>query len=150
MGENGRDNKDESFWSKHSLSGLRKKIHRRENLMLKRRALVASALGILIWTLHLNATPQTTIDYPGGYRQWTHVKSALVGPQSPSFPRYGGLHHIYANEKALEGYRGGQFQDGSVIVFDLLEVQEKAGVTAEAGRRFIDVMVKDSKRFTET
>jgi hypothetical protein len=118
--------------------------------MLKKPALVASVFGILLWTLHLHATPQEVVEYPGGYRGWAHVKSALVGPQSPSFQRYGGLHHIYANEKAMEGYRTGQFQDGSVIVFDLLEVQEKAGVTGEAARRFIDVMVKDGKRFAAT
>jgi hypothetical protein len=118
--------------------------------MLKKSALVAAVFGILLWTLHLNATPQEVIEYPGGYRSWAHVKSALIGPQSASFQRYGGLHHIYANEKAMEGYRTGQFQNGSVIVFDLLEVQEKAGVTAEGARRFIDVMVKDDKRFAAT
>lgn len=119
--------------------------------MIKKGALIALALtGILFLSSYLSADPADTVVYPSGYRQWTHVKSALVGPQSPIFARYGGLHHIYANDKALEGYRTGQFQDGSVIVFDLLEVRESTGVTAEGTRRFIDVMAKDSKRFAET
>ena len=88
--------------------------------------------------------------YPQNYRQWVHIKSGLVGPQSPIYARYGGLHHIYANDKAMEGYRTGHFPDGAVIVFDLLEVQENAGVTTESARRFIDVMTKDSKLHAET
>ena len=91
-----------------------------------------------------------TIPYPAGYRQWAHVKSALIGPQSPSFESFGGLHHIYANEKAMEGYRTGRFPDGSVIVFDLLETRESQGVTTEGPRLRIGVMVKESKRYAET
>jgi hypothetical protein len=78
------------------------------------------------------------------------VKSALISPQSPFFESFGGLHHIYANEKAMEGYRTGRFPDGSVIVFDLLETQEKEGVTTEGPRLRIGVMVKDSKRYAGT
>src|SRR5688572_14163523 len=120
-------------------------------MRIKRAALILlSMVGILIWAAYLQAEPNTTIAYPLGYRKWVHVKSALVGPQSPIYKRYGGLHHIYANEKAVEGYRTGMFQDGSVIVFDVLETQETAGTTAEGTRRFIDVMAKDSQRFAET
>ncbi|MEW6736774.1 MAG: cytochrome P460 family protein, partial [Acidobacteriota bacterium] len=78
---------------------------------------------------------------------WVHVKSALVGPQNPAFEHSGGIHHIYANEKAMEGYRTGQFPDGSIIVADFLQTQESAGITSEGARRRIDVMVKDSKRY---
>ena len=123
----------------------------RIKVMIKRGTLIALAtIGILTWGSSLYADPNNTVAYPSGYRKWAHVKSALVGPASPSFARYGGLHHIYANEKAMEGYRTGQFEDGSVIVFDLLEVRESAGVTAEGSRRFIDVIAKDSKRFAQT
>lgn len=73
-----------------------------------------------------------------------------MGPQSPFFARVGGLHHIYANEKAMEGYRTGRFPEGSVLVFDVFETQEAAGATLEGPRRFIDVMQKDSKRFAAT
>jgi len=100
--------------------------------------------------LHQGAVPGDPVVYPQGYRNWVHVKSALVGPQSPFFERVGGLHHIYANEKAMEGYRTGRFPDGSLLVFDLLETRESAGATAEGPRRFIDVMEKDSQRFAAT
>jgi hypothetical protein len=90
-----------------------------------------------------------TVKYPEGFRRWVHVKSAFIGPESPN-KKYGGLHHIYANDKALEGFKTGKFHDGAVIVFDLLETQTKDGVTAEGARRFIDVMRKDSRDFVET
>ena len=104
--------------------------------------LVSVAYG---WT-----TPNPVVPYPSSYREWTHVKSALIDPRSPTAGRYGGLHHIYANQKAMEGYRTGKFPDGSVIVFDLFETRENAGVTAEGPRKFIDVMAKDSKRYADT
>ena len=59
--------------------------------------------------------------YPEGYRQWTHVSSTYIGPQSAAFEKNGGLHHIYANKQAVEGYRTGRFPEGSVIVADFLE-----------------------------
>lgn len=91
-----------------------------------------------------------TVAYPEGYRRWVHVKSGLVGPESPAHKKYGGLHHIYANDKALKGFKTGKFPDGAVIVFDLLETQTKNGVTTEGARRFIDVMQKDSRNFAKT
>jgi hypothetical protein len=120
-------------------------------MMMKRAALLAFVTAaILSHASSLPARSDNQIAYPAGYRQWAHVKSALIGPASPLYKRYGGLHHIYANEKALQGYRGGRFEDGSVIVFDVLETQEATGITSEGARRFIDVMVKDSQRFADT
>jgi hypothetical protein len=74
----------------------------------------------------------------------------LVGPQSPAFATEGGIHHIYANDKALEGYDSGKFLDGSVIVYDLLETKEVAGNTIEGRTRRVDVMIKHSERYVST
>ena len=74
-----------------------------------------------------------------------------MGPTNPSFATNGGLHHFYANAKALEGYRSGSFPDGAILIDDLLEAKEgAAGVTAEGGRRRLAVMVKDNARFADT
>ena len=119
--------------------------------MIKKAALIALAtVVILAWALNMRAATDGVIAYPLGYRDWTRVKSATVDPKSPAAGRYGGLHHIYANEKAMEGYRTGQFPDGSVIVFDLLETRDSSGTTAEGPRKFIDVMVKDNQQYAET
>jgi hypothetical protein len=79
-----------------------------------------------------------------------HVKSTLVGPASPAFASNGGIHHFYANEKALEGYRTGTFPDGSVLVDDGVEAKESAGVTSDGTRRRVAVMVKEAQRYAET
>jgi hypothetical protein len=119
--------------------------------MIQRIASLSLVIIVLMISVgFLLAKPNDAVSYPTGYRQWVHVKSAYIGPQSPAFADNGGLHHIYANEKAMEGYRSGRFSDGSVIVADFLENQESAGVATEGKRRRIDVMVKDSGRFAET
>ena len=113
-------------------------------------ALTLVAIGSLTLGVKQWAQSDSQVAYPSNYRNWVHVRSALVDPNSPKAGRYGGLHHIYANEKAMEGYRTGQFPDGSVIVFDLLETQETSGTTLEGPRKFIDVMTKEGKRYAET
>ena len=105
---------------------------------------------MLVSSLYLWAKPEGVIVYPAGFRDWNHVRSALIGPASPAYKEYGGLHHIYANAKAMEGYRGGKFPDGSVLVFDLFEAKEHHGTTIEGRRKFIDMMVRDGKRFADT
>jgi hypothetical protein len=114
-------------------------------MFIKYVALICATFFVLVAVSFSQLT--TAVDYPEGYRHWTHVKSELIGPDSPAHKRFGGLHHIYANDKAMEGYESGKFPDGSVLIFDLLEVQIKDGVTTEGARRFVDVMQKDSKKF---
>jgi hypothetical protein len=90
------------------------------------------------------------VPYPDGFRQWRHVKSALINPDSPAYPHFGGIHHIYANDKAIRGYETGRFADGSVLVFDVLAVETAKGATVERERRLVDVMHKDTTRFAAT
>ena len=90
------------------------------------------------------------VAYPDGYRAWTHVKSALVGPGHRRFETVGGFQHIYANPRAMEGYRTRVFPEGSVVVVDWLELRDNAGAFDEGPRRQLDVMIKDSLRFAKT
>jgi len=106
---------------------------------------VISAAGFSLWAQHDDIAP-----FPKEFRKWAHVKSVLVGPQSAAFATEGGIHHIYANDKALEGYESGKFPDGSVIVYDLLETKEIAGNTVEGSTRRVDVMVKQSELYRTT
>lgn len=93
---------------------------------------------------------ENEIPYPEGYRYWVHIKTTLVGPESPSFKLNGGYHHIYANEKAMQGYTSGHFPEGAVIVFDVLGIKQQNGNMLEDSRAHIDVMVKDSLKFAGT
>src|SRR4030095_3193602 len=118
-----------------------------------RRRMIFLALAatlIVTWSLSLWAMPNDAVPYPAGYRRWARVMSGLIGPQSPAFALNGGIHHIYANEKAMEGYRTGRFPDGSVLVADFLETRERAGITTEGPRQSRDVMLKAGRRYPET
>jgi len=120
-------------------------------MILRRTAIGMIGFACLACCIHAFAEPDgTAVPFPTEYRKWVHVKTTLVGPQHASFARNGGIHHFYANEKAMEGYRTGKFPDGSVLIDDLLEVKESAGVTSEGSRRRVAVMVKDSQRYRET
>jgi len=100
----------------------------------------------------LAALPAAAADvaYPEGYRDWHHVKSMVIQPGHALFDAFGGIHHIYANRKAMEGYRSGRFADGSVIVFDLLEAPSAGGAVTEGARKVVGVMARDAKRFAAT
>jgi hypothetical protein len=111
--------------------------------------LLAMATIALCW-MPASGGPGGAIAFPHDYRGWTHVKSALVGSESSLFATEGGIHHIYANSAAMEGCRTGKFPDGAMIVYDLLETVETRGLTVEGTRRRVDVMVKDSHRFSES
>lgn len=92
-------------------------------------------------TILFAQTPKP-VPYPEGFRNWTHVKTGF-GPQE-------GIHNIYANEKAMEGFRTGRFVNGSVFVFDVLDTETKSGVVSVGERRVVDVMHKDGGRFVKT
>lgn len=98
-----------------------------------------------------NSPASDEVLYPAGYRNWPHVKSMILQPGHQLYGAFGGLHHIYANDKALEGYKnGGTFPDGSVIVFDLLETVEADNAITEGKRKVVGVMQKNSELFAET
>lgn len=118
---------------------------RRVPVVLALLALLASSAGRKAVSSEADAVP-----YPEGFRRWAHVKSQLVAPDTPGVGRYGGLHHVYANALAMQGYETGTFPDGAVIAFDLLEARADKGVTDEGPRKFTDVMHKDSRRFAST
>ncbi len=90
------------------------------------------------------------VAYPKGYRNWSHVKSMVIQQGHALFESFGGIHHIYANPKAMEGYRSGKFPDGAIIVFDLLEAKEADHAIVEGRRKVLGVMQKDRKRFAQT
>jgi hypothetical protein len=117
---------------------------------VRKAIMMFSPIAVLAVSFTLSAQTDETPIFPKEFRRWAHVKSVLVGPQSIAFGTEGGIHHIYANGKALEGYDSGKFPDGSVIVYDLLETKDVAGNTIEGQTRRVDVMVKQSERDAST
>jgi len=117
---------------------------------MRKTILMLLPMVVVIVSFALSAQTDDTPSFPKEFRKWAHVKTVLVGPQSAAFATEGGIHHIYANDKALEGYDSGKFPDGSVIVYDLLETKEVAGNSIEGQTRRVDVMVKQSDRYAST
>jgi hypothetical protein len=90
------------------------------------------------------------VPYPANYRNWTHVKSMVIEPGHALHASFGGIHHLYANDKALQGYRTGKFPDGAVIVFDLLEANSADHAVTEGKRKVVGVMQRDAAKYAAT
>ncbi|MES9817854.1 MAG: cytochrome P460 family protein [Candidatus Thiodiazotropha sp.] len=104
-----------------------------------------------LWvTASVALATESKVPYPTDYRNWHHVKSMVIEEGHPLFNAFGGIHHIYANDKALEGYRKGLFPDGAVIIFDLLDTVRTDNTVTESRRKVLGVMHKDSTKFTAT
>ncbi len=116
-------------------------------------SLLALVCVLLVAALVENTAAQSGgLNYPEGYRSWTHVKSMLIHSKDhPLYDPFGGLHHVYVNDKGLKALKEGKaYPDGSVLVFDLYDVQEQEGAYVVADRKFIGLMVKDSKKYKDT
>ena len=112
------------------------------------KSLAVAALSLTA-TLALAADPPP-VPYPDSYRTWTHVKSMAINPGHALYDAFGGIHHLYANPKAMQGYRSGKFADGAVIAFDLLEARAADNTVQEGARKVLGVMRKDAKRYAIT
>ncbi|MBV2132865.1 cytochrome P460 family protein [Pseudomonas sp. MAP12] len=112
------------------------------------KPLLLALLAVLPASAVLAADPE--VPYPTGYRYWHHVKSMVIEQGHPQFDGFGGIHHIYANASALEGYKAGTFPDGSVLVFDRLEAKRADNAVTEGARKDVAVMLKDAKKFAAT
>ena len=91
-----------------------------------------------------------SVQYPENFRRWVHVGTGVIMPGGPLPESEQGMHHIFANQKAIDGYSSGDFADGSIIVYELREAQQKNGVIFEGERRRVDVMIKDSRLYSST
>ena len=124
------------------------------NFNRSRKRVVAATFATTVavssfWAV-ADAQPETVVDYPAGYRSWQHVKSMIIQPGHALEDSFGGIHHIYANSKAMSGLADGQYKDGAVFVFDLLDYDDSENTIVEAARKRIDVMQYDSEQFSAT
>jgi hypothetical protein len=116
---------------------------------MKLKILVPISLAITA-AIGVAFAADNAVPYPEGYRQWQHVKSMVIQEGHPLHGAFGGIHHLYANDKAMQGYRSGKFPDGAVIAFDLLEAPQADNAITEGKRKVLGVMYKDAKKFAAT
>lgn len=117
-------------------------------------------LGLCLCTVAMGLAPamppqkpaSDKIAFPKGYRSWTHVKSMLIYDKShPLFDKFGGIHHVYANNLAVPTLRkGGVYPNGAEFVFDLFEAKVQGGAYIEGNRKVLAAMVKDARRYART
>lgn len=114
---------------------------------MRRMSVLAAtvALAPALW-----AADAPPVSYPHGYRQWTHVKTMTINEGHALFDTFGGIHHIYANRLAEQGYRSGKFADGAVIVFDLLQARAADNTVQEGERKVLGVMHRDARKYKAT
>ncbi len=117
--------------------------------------MMKSILAIITVTLTLtfsitSYSGKDKVPYPNDYRNWSHVKSMIIEPGHPLEDPFQGIHHIYANGKALQGLKNGNYLDGSVLVFDLLNYIKKDNTIQEGNRKLVGVMHKDTKKYAKT
>ena len=104
---------------------------------------MAASLGILY--------AAEAVQYPDGFRRWVYVGMGVILPDTnPQLKSEEGMHHVFANAKAVDGYASGEFADGSTIVYELREAQQKNGLILEGYRKRVDVMIKDSIHYAST
>ncbi len=115
-----------------------------------RKRLIAATVAVAIFWAGAEAQREEGVHYPSDYRSWQHVKSMIIQPGHPLEGPFGGIHHIYANSRAMSGLTGGQYKDGAVFVFDLLDYNDSENTIVEAARKRIDVMQYDSQQFAAT
>jgi hypothetical protein len=82
---------------------------------------------------------------PKNYTSWKKSERKVVTDKNSLFY---GIHYIYADAKALQGYKAGnKFSEGSTIVVDYFNIKEGA---ATDGPRNMTVLMRKDKRRKET
>jgi len=109
--------------------------------------IVSAAVAIALGALSGPAQKKGSAPLPTGYRHWTLVKTMVIyGNQHPLFHLFGGLHNVYVNDAGLTSLKEGRaYPDGTVFVFDLLDIRSAQGAIETRGRKFVAVMKKNAK-----
>ena len=110
----------------------------------------ATTVSTIVLANSAAAADPAPVPYPKGYRDWHHVKSMVINPGHGLYDAFGGIHHVYANKAALQGYRSGKWPNGAVIVFDLLEAKSADNTVTEGTRKVVGVMHRDSGKYAAT
>lgn len=128
----------------------------RDSVTRGRRRVLGSLRSNIRMLLALGVLSASTVwavdsgQYPENFRRWVHVGTGVILPGGAFPENEQGMHHIFANQKAVDGYASGDFPDGSVIVYELREAQQKNGIIFEGERRRVDVMIKASSLYNKT
>src|SRR6201996_747027 len=100
-------------------------------------------------------TPEGKLKRPEGYREWIYIGTPLtpndMNGGEAAFPEF---HAVYIDRESFAHFKKtGEFQDGTVLVKDLVSVGSKEAPSGkgyfEGDFNGMDVSIKDSKRFKD-
>ena len=107
------------------------------------KPLCATLLAAVLFPVMVAAATAPTL--PKGYAGWKKSERKLVTDKNSLFY---GVHYIYADKKALKGYKAGnKFPEGSTIVVDYFTIKD--GSSADGPKNMV-VMMRRDKRQKET
>lgn len=107
------------------------------------------AVAFLAWAAD-QASPDVKLPK---YRDWTHVKSMVIFDEKhPLYNPFGGMHHVYANGKAVPSTKEDKFPyaDGSELVFVLYGIKNADGAYVATDKKVTAVMHKDAAKYKDT
>jgi hypothetical protein len=103
------------------------------------KPLFATLLAVLLLPAIVAAATMPPL--PKGYSGWKKSERKLVTDKNSLFY---GIHYIYADKKALKGYKAGnKFPEGSTLVVDYFNIKE--GSAADGPKNMVVMMRKDKR-----
>lgn len=103
--------------------------------------LIITVVVLLTVTL---GTAQAALTLPKGYSGWKKSERKVVNDKKSLFY---GIHYIYADTKAMQGYKAGnKFPEGSRIVIEHFNIKESPTGPTEGAKNMVVLMQKDKKQ----
>jgi Cytochrome P460 len=125
-----------------------------KHLNMNTRLFVTAALATSLGTAGtLFASAEDGLKLPTDFQQGYLVNSMLVTKEPNKTGLFAGVHLIYVNPVGVDRLkRGGStpYPDGTVFVDDVREFATDDGVYQQGARKFLTLMVKDSKKYAST
>jgi hypothetical protein len=108
---------------------------------------LSALLCLTLLTLARAAEPAPAhAPYPEGFLQWKQVKAPDLAQAAAAGKKPNQAGFVYADEKALEGLRTGNYPEGAVLVFDVFKVIARPdGTLAYGERASTSTMVRDAQ-----
>jgi len=99
----------------------------------------STVISLIVLPALLCSAPSPSL--PRGYHSWQKSSRKIVTDKSSLFY---GIHYIYADKKAMEGYRAGNhFTEGSTIIIEYFNIKGGAGSPVEGSRNMVVMMRKN-------
>jgi len=123
------------------------------NDLSTRLFITAALLATLFTGKALFASTEGGVEIPADFQHGYLANSMLVTKEPNNTGLITGVHLVYVNRVGFGRLkRGGAkaFPDGTIFADDVREFSLDDGVYHQGGRKFLTVMVKDSKKYAST